>query len=586
METEESAPPVRSTLFRKYFISILSAVIVPLFLMTSLDAWFGYRDQKLVLDSLLRSEANAASSRVQGFIDSIKSHLDETVHQPWSSATTSEHYLNALNFLRQAPAALNVTLVDDRDQEQLFISRVALNRMESGLDYSDKPEIENARKYQFWLSGMEYSGNAEPRMKIAVAGERLHSGAAVAEINLKLIRDAVSQVHIGESGYALILSARGELMAHPDISKVLTGNASISRMQDFRKSFVAADDQIVTTIDPDGTPVVAAMAAPLKGANWAVFVVLPKAEAFAPIYLALWRAAGLLLGGGVLAAGVSYVLANRMIVPIRQLEDGARMVGSGKLDHRIHVATGDEFERLAMGFNKMAEELAISQERSERISRLKRFLAPQVAALVEQTGNESVLESQRAEIVAVFCDLRGFTAFAAQWEPEVVMEILSSYYQALGSVISRYQATLTNFAADGLMVLLNAPVPCKDPAVQAIRMASDMQIAVQELVEKWKERGFDLGFGIGLSMGWATVGRIGYEDRADYTAIGSAVNLASRLCALAEDRQILFDQSVALKVPEVSSMTKLGERQIKGFDRLVAVFTVALPLDTSAAQAI
>ncbi len=184
-------------------------------------------------------------------------------------------------------------------------------------------------------------------MKIAVAGERPHSGAAVAEINLKLIRDAVSEVHIGNSGYALILSAKGELMAHPDISKVLAGNGSVSKMQEFQNSFGAAEDAIVTTIDPDGASVVAAMAAPLKGANWRVFVLLPKAEAFAPIYLALWRAGALLLGGGVLAAVVSYILANRMIVPIRQLEEGAQKIGSGQFDHRIHVATGDEFENLA-----------------------------------------------------------------------------------------------------------------------------------------------------------------------------------------------------------------------------------------------
>lgn len=581
---EHTPAPARSTIFRKYFISILTAVILPLFLMTSLDAWFGYRDQRSIMDSLLRSEANAASNRVQEFIDNITGHLGETVRQPWPALPIEERYLESLNFLRQVPAALNITLVDESNNEQLFVSRVALNRIGSGLDYSGKPEVQHARKSRVWLSEMEYSGNAEPRMSIAVAGARRHSGVAVAEINLKLIRDVVSEVHVGKSGYALILGARGELMAHPDISKVLTGNASMTKMEEFRNAFRNAEDETVLTIDPDGNVVVAAMAAPLTGASWRVFVLLPKDEAFAPIYLALWRAGGLLLGGTLLAATVAYLLANRMIVPIRQLEEGARRIGSGQFDHRIHVSSGDEFENLALGFNRMAEELAISQERSERISRLKRFLAPQVAALVEQTGGESVLESQRAEIVAVFCDLRGFTAFAAQWEPEVVMDVLSSYYQTLGSVISRYQATLTNFAADGLMVLLNAPVPCQDPALQAFRMASEMQVAVQGLVDRWKERGFGLGFGVGLSMGWATVGRIGYEDRADYTAIGSAVNLASRLCALAEDRQILFDQSVALALPDMTSVTSLGTRQIKGFDRPVKIFSAAAPADRPATE--
>ena len=539
--------------------------------MSSIDTWFGYRDQQLILASLLRSEANSASNRIQGFIDGIQNQLKNTVQQPWNANTIDEHYYDTLLFLRQVPAAMSITLVDDKNKEQLFVSRTALNRIKSGEDYSKAPEITNARLKSLWFSDMEYSGEIEPRMSIAVAGERQHSGAAIAEINLKLIRDLISQVRVGRTGYALILNARGELMAHPDISMVLAGILSTTKMQDFRKSFDGSENQIVTTIDSDGIGVVATMAAPLKNTNWRVFVLMPKAEAFGPIYSALWRSCGLLLGGSVLAAALSYMLASRMIGPIRLLEEGAEKIGSGQFDHRIEVTTHDELGNLAKRFNRMAEELAVSQERSERIARLRRFLAPQVAARVEQTGDAGVLESQRAEIVAIFCDLRGFTAFAAQGEPEVIMEVLGTYYRTLGSVIARYQATLTNFAADGLMVLMNAPVPCVDPAIQALQMALDMQVAVQELVVGWRDRGFEIGFGVGLSMGWATVGRIGYEDRVDYTAIGSVVNLASRLCSAAEDRQVLFDQSVAIAVREMFLITRLGTRPLKGYDKPVGL---------------
>ena len=134
----------------------------------------------------------------------------------------------------------------------------------------------------------------------------------------------------------------------------------------------------------------------------------------------------------------------------------------------------------------MAQELAISQDRSERIARLKRFLAPQVAELVEKAGDESVLAGQRAEVVAVFCDLRGFTAFSAHAEPDDIMQVLREYYEALGAIITRYEATLTNFSADGLMVLVNAPVPCAEPPLRAVEMAIDMQEAIQRLIPEWR----------------------------------------------------------------------------------------------------
>jgi class 3 adenylate cyclase len=264
-----------------------------------------------------------------------------------------------------------------------------------------------------------------------------------------------------------------------------------------------------------------------------------------------------------------------MTGPIRQLEEGTERIGAGQFDHRINIATGDEFERLATRFNRMAGELAVSQERSERIARLKRFLAPQVAELVEKAGDESVLAGQRAEVVVVFCDLRGFTAFSARFGPEEIMQVLGDYYEALGSIITRYEATLTNFSGDGLMVLVNAPVPCAEPALRAVEMATDMQKVVQSLVAGWRSRGYKIGFGVGLAMGRATVGRIGYESRVEYTAIGNVVNLASRLCSSAEDEQILIDPALAEAVRDKLPLIALGTRRFKGFDKELAVFSVS-----------
>jgi len=319
---------------------------------------------------------------------------------------------------------------------------------------------------------------------------------------------------------------------------------------------------------------VAVAMAPVRGVDWTVFVEQPLAEAFAPIYRALWRTAGLLVAGSVLAALLAYWLARRMTSPISLLEEGAERIGTGQFDHRIEISTGDELERLATRFNRMAGELALSQERSERIARLKRFLAPQVADLVERAGDESMLAGQRAEVVVVFCDLRGFTAFSTHAAPEEIIRTLGEYYEALGAVITRYGATLTSFSGDGIMVLVNAPVACPEPALRAAEMAVDMQKGVQGLIIEWRLRGHDLGFGVGLAMGPATVGRIGYEGRAEYTAIGNVVNLAARLCASADDRQILAEGAVADALGKQIPFVSLGTRALKGYAEALPVYSI------------
>jgi class 3 adenylate cyclase len=197
-----------------------------------------------------------------------------------------------------------------------------------------------------------------------------------------------------------------------------------------------------------------------------------------------------------------------------------------------------------------------------------------VAELVDRTGDDSVLDGQRVEVVVVFGDLRAFTAFSAHAEPDTIMGVLGEYYEAMGTIVARHGATLTNFSGDGLMVLVNAPVPCPDPALQAVEMAVEMQTAAQALIVRWRARGHALGFGVGLAMGPATVGQIGSESRLDYTAIGNVVNLASRLCSSAENGQILVDSAAAAMVHGRVPLIALGTRALKGYDEPVAVFAV------------
>ena len=186
----------------------------------------------------------------------------------------------------------------------------------------------------------------------------------------------------------------------------------------------------------------------------------------------------------------------------------------------------------------------------ERVGRLKRFLSPQIAEIVMAKGNERLLESHRRDITVVFCDLRGFTAFAETAEPEEVMAVLREYHAALGAQIHKFEGTVEHFAGDGVMVLFNDPLPCPDPSERAVRMAVEMRTRIAELSAKWRKRGHELGFGVGIAQGYATLGRIGFEGRFEYAAIGTVVNLAARLCGEARSGQILSTaRSIARSKP-------------------------------------
>ena len=209
----------------------------------------------------------------------------------------------------------------------------------------------------------------------------------------------------------------------------------------------------------------------------------------------------------------------------------------------------------------------------ERIGRLKRFLPPQIAQLVS-SGDEGVLESHRREVTVVFCDLRGFTAFAESAEPEEVIAVLRDYHNALGTLIDRFEGTVERFAGDGIMVLFNDPLPCETPWARAVQMAVAMRDEIAKLAANWRTHGHDLGFGIGIAHGFATLGCIGFEGRFQYSATGTVANLASRLCDQARNGQILVDAKVRTEVESLAELEPIGELELKGFRRPVKAFNV------------
>ena len=210
------------------------------------------------------------------------------------------------------------------------------------------------------------------------------------------------------------------------------------------------------------------------------------------------------------------------------------------------------------------------------MGRLKRFLAPQLAELIVSQGDEKILESHRREIVVVFCDLRGYTAFTETAEPEEVLDFLREYHGALGPLVSQFEGTLDQFSGDGIMVFFNDPVPIPDPAERAVKMAVAMREAAGELIVSWRRRDRELGFGAGIAQGYATLGQIGFAERSGYTAIGTVCNLAARLCAEAKDGQILISGRVAAAVEKAVSLEDLGSLALKGLSQPVSAFNVLL----------
>ena len=245
---------------------------------------------------------------------------------------------------------------------------------------------------------------------------------------------------------------------------------------------------------------------------------------------------------------------------------------------RMKAAT-DEVERQAKQLAELNHTLEARVEEQvgeiQRLARLRRFLSSQLADLIVASGDPQVLQSHRRNIAVLFADLRGFTSFAERSEPEEVMTVLAQYHEVLGELVRRVDATVGHFAGDGLMVFFNDPVPCPDPVLRAVRMAVALRDEMIDVTEDWRQRGHELDFGVGIAYGYATLGEIGFEGRIDYGAIGSVVNLASRLCDEAKAGQILISRPALATVAESVEVEEPVELALKGFSRPVGAANVA-----------
>jgi adenylate cyclase len=257
--------------------------------------------------------------------------------------------------------------------------------------------------------------------------------------------------------------------------------------------------------------------------------------------------------------------------PFDRSELLARVASLGRIK-RYQDTIAEQRVELA-SWNRELEHRVEEQVREiERMSRLRRFLSPQLAGVV--MGDEALLASHRREVVVVFFDLRNFTTFAETSEPEEVMGLLSEFHRLLGGIIDVHDGTLERFTGDGAMIFFNDPFPCRDPADRAVRMALEVNAEVRERAVRWHRLGFDLALGTGIAQGYATLGRIGYEGRYDYAAIGSVTNQAARLCAEAGPWQVLVPERLLANCEGRLLTEPVGTRQYKGFSRPVEVHDV------------
>lgn len=241
---------------------------------------------------------------------------------------------------------------------------------------------------------------------------------------------------------------------------------------------------------------------------------------------------------------------------------------------RLLAELRDRTEEVGRWNRELEARVAAQVAELERVGRLKRFLAPQVAEMIVARGDDSILESHRREIVVVFCDIRGFSAIAERAEPEEVMALLRDFHAALGPVVARFEGTLDHYGGDGVMVFFNDPLPVPDPARRAVGMAVAMREAARGVIEAWHRQGHEVGLGIGIAQGYATLGQIGFAERVDYTAVGAVTNVAARLCGEARDGQILVSRRVAAAVEDLVPLEDLGRLPLRGMSQPVAAYNV------------
>jgi signal transduction histidine kinase len=427
----EAGPRIRTRLFAKYVALFVAVVAVALLANGLFEVFFYYREHKVSLIRIQHEQAEAAAAKISQFVKEIESQLGWTTQLPWSASSVEQRRFDALRLLRQVPAITELAQVDSTGKERLRVSRLAMDVIDSGLDLSKDAKFTEAVAHKVYYGPVYFRRESEPYMTLALAGTRKDAGVSIAEVNLKLIWDVVSQIKVGEHGHAYVVGSQGRLIAHPDISLVLR-NTDMSKLPQVQAALAAlaelqaalaaqaeeaaraeaaqagraappprallpppvwtansGPDALRGTLNIVGQEVLTA-SAPILPLGWIMFVELPVTEAYAPLYAALQRLAIVLLAASMFAVLAGIFLARRMVGPIQALRAGAARIGGGDFAQRISIKTGDELEGLADQFNEMGARLQESYADLEQ--KVEQRTAELSESLQQQTATADVLK--------------------------------------------------------------------------------------------------------------------------------------------------------------------------------------------------
>ncbi|MEO6841549.1 MAG: GAF domain-containing protein [Bradyrhizobium sp.] len=382
------ATKIRSRLFTKYVALFVAVVGIALLSNGIFEVFLYYREHKAVLIRIQHEQAEAAAAKISQFVKEIESQLGWTTQLPWSAGSIEQRRFDALRLLRQVPAITELAQVDSTGKERLRVSRLAIDVLDSGLDLSKDPKFTQAVANKVYYGPVYFRRESEPYMTLALAGTRKDAGVSIAEVNLKLIWDVVSQIKVGEHGHAYVVGEQGRLIAHPDISLVLR-NTDMSKLAQVQAARSGMADPTSEAMNIQGQEVLTA-SAPIAPLGWTMFVELPVEEAYASLYLALQRLAIVLAGASIFAVLAGMFLARRMVVPIQALRAGAERIGGGDFSQRINIKTGDELEGLANQFNDMGARLQESYADLE--NKVEQRTAELTESLQHQTATSDVLQ--------------------------------------------------------------------------------------------------------------------------------------------------------------------------------------------------